>query len=174
MYLSKIHIFIIFIFVTLFIFASVLAFLKLGRKSAFGSLLGMLILGPIICYSVLLSIDASSKKASLANIKTDRIMASEQLRVMGQIINTGQMPVLSCTVSFRLINDTPGKKVDGSIFDVKTFDRWKLKNRPKNSYAHELEIKGLIRPKASLAFTKYVPYPAHFGQYRVTTRLHCH
>lgn len=171
MYFGALHIFSIFACIVLFAFVVFLFFYFLkDKKLIYLFSFCSFIIFFILCYSILLSIDAAFKKVALKN--EENYLSSSDVMYLAYISNIGKYPVKSCTLTVRIINQKV-QKVDGSIFDTsKSFESNRLA-KPKNSYTYEYDYDVLISPNSQSVIRAKIPYPKHFSSYKLNAKISC-
>lgn len=171
MYFGALHIFSIFACIVVFAFVVFLFFYFLKDKKlvylfSFCSF-GIFV---ILCYSILLSIDAAFKKVVLKN--EENYLSSSDVMYIAYVHNIGRYPVKSCTLTLRIINKK-NQKIDGSIFDTSKSFTSNRHLKARNSYVYEYNYNILINPNSQSIIRAKIPYPKHFNSYKLNAKIFC-
>jgi hypothetical protein len=119
----------------------------------------------------------TKKGAIVGDIKKQRILRNETMRIFGEIKNVGKFKINQCKLNIKFINKAFGSSslTGAAVFKPRGFGD--LGKQTKGEKAQVLEenfvaVKSL-KPGQKKRFTKYIKYPPYFTKTMFRHKLNC-
>ena len=173
----------IIVMLVIFLLSMLLLVLSMrAERKLFWSLLFINILvSTTLCVFLMLVLDKYTKKGSLENVTSERILINESIAFKGKVRNVGNFTLTHCTLSVRLVNRPQNRdghfkeifKPSGLTFFSSLFKSEDKDEKP-NAVEYKFDVAQNLQKQRSVDFMVSMPYPPYFENVMHITKLSCY